>query len=108
MTSRQLLRRTALKEIFEMDCLHKSSKIVALVMCGFLVGGLSAYNIAHSAEEKQAEVQSAQPVTDCFESRAGFSSVTRVENVDPKYGYPNVKCSQTTTAVLWYGDPLYG
>ena len=86
-----------------MDFLHKSSKMVVLALCGFLVGGLSTYNIAHSAEEKQAETQSAQPVTDCFESRIGYSSVTRVENVDPKYGYPNVKCSQTTGAVLWYG-----
>lgn len=78
-------------------------------MCGFLVGGLSAYNIAHSAEDKQDEAQSAQPVTDCFESRlGGYSSVTRVENAVPKYGYPNIKCSQTTDAVLWYGDPFAG
>jgi hypothetical protein len=91
-----------------MDYLHKSSKMAVIALCGFLAGGLSAYNIAHSAEEKKAEAQSAPPVTDCFESRAGFSSVTRVENVVPQYGYPNVKCSRTTTAVLWYGDPFYG
>jgi len=91
-----------------MDSLHKSSKIVVLAMCGFLVGGLSTYVIAHSAEEKPVETQSAQPVTDCFESRIGYSSVTRVENVVPEYGYPNVKCSQTTGAVLWWGDPFAG
>jgi len=91
-----------------MDCFDKSSKIVVLALCGFLVGGLSTYNIAHSAEEKKAEAQNTQPVTDCFESRAGYSSVTRVENADPKYGYPNVKCSKTTGAVLWYGDPFAG
>lgn len=108
MKSRQLLRRTALKEIFEMYSLHKSSKIVVLALCGFLVGGLSPYNTAHAAEAKQAEAQGAQPVTDCFESRIGYSSVTRVENAVPEYGYPNVKCSQTTGAVLWYGDPFAG
>ena len=91
-----------------MDYLHKSSNIAVIAICGFLVGGLSNCNIAHSAEEKQAETQSAQPVTDCFESRIGYSSVTRVENAVPKYGYPNVKCSQTTDAVLWYGDPFAG
>jgi len=91
-----------------MDCFHKSSKIVVLALCGFLVGGLGTYNIAHSAEEKKAEAQNAQPVTDCFESRVGYSSVTRVENAVPKYGYPNVKCSKTTGAVLWYGDPFAG
>lgn len=79
-----------------------------LALSVFLVGGLGAFNSAHSADEKQAETKSTQPVTDCFESRAGFSSVTRVENVDPKYGYPNVKCSKKTDAVLWYGDPFYG
>ena len=91
-----------------MDYLDKSSKMVVIALCVFLVGGLGAYNIAHSAEKKKAEAQSPQPVTDCFESRAGFSSVTRVENVVPQYGYPNVKCSKKTDAVLWYGDPFYG
>lgn len=108
MKSRRPPRRTALKEIFEMDSLYKSLKIGVLALCGFLVGGLSTYDIAHSAEEKPAETQSAQPVTDCFESRIGYSSVTRVENVVPEYGYPNVKCSQTTDAVLWFGDPFAG
>jgi len=91
-----------------MDRFHKSSKIVVLALCGLLVGGLGTYDIAHAAEEKKAEAQNAQPVTDCFESRTGYSSVTRVENVVPKYGYPNVKCSKTTGAVLWYGDPFAG
>jgi hypothetical protein len=97
-----------IEEKVEMDFLHRSSKVVVLALSGFLASGLSTYDIAHSAEEKPAETQSAQPVTECFESRAGFSSVTRVENVDPKYGYPNVKCSQTTGAVLWWGDPFDG
>ncbi len=91
-----------------MDFLHESPKVAALALCSFLVGGLSINNIAHSAEEKQAGARSAQPVTECFESRTGYSSVTRVENADPKYGYPNVKCSQTSGAVLWWGDPFDG
>jgi len=91
-----------------MDSLHKSSKIFVLALCSFLVGGLNIYNIAYSAEEEQAKTQGTLPVTNCFESRIGYSSVTRIENVDPKYGYPNVKCSQTTSAVLWWGDPFAG
>ncbi|HTN95215.1 MAG TPA: hypothetical protein VMJ33_11590 [Gallionella sp.] len=96
-----------------MEFLRRSSRPVVFALGMFLVSGLGIYslsnnNVAHSAEDKQAEPQKAQPVTECFESRAGFSSVTRVENAVPKYGYPNVKCSQTTTAVLWYGDPFDG
>ncbi|MBL8345546.1 MAG: hypothetical protein JNN03_08890 [Rubrivivax sp.] len=41
----------------------------------------------------------------CFESRKGATEVTQTE-VRP--GWPNVKCSHTTTAVLWYGDPFDG
>jgi len=91
-----------------MDSLQKSSEIIVLALCSMLMGGLSTYGIAYSAEEKPVEAQSAQPVTDCFESRIGYSSVTRVENADPKYGYPNVKCSQTTGGVLWWADPFAG
>jgi len=91
-----------------MDFPNKSSKIVVLSLCVFLAGGLSAYNNVYPSEEKPAEVRHTQPVTDCFESRIGYSSVTRIENVDTKYAYPNVKCSQTTGAVLWWGDPFYG
>jgi len=51
--------------------------------------------------------QATAPVTDCFESREGYTAVTRVENVTPD-GYPNVKCSPTTKGVLWWGDPFDG
>lgn len=96
-----------------MNSRHKSSKKMALALCSILIGGLGIYSlstssVAYSAEEKQAETSATQPVTDCFESRVDYSSVTRVEDVDSKYGYPNVKCSQKTDAVLWYGDPFYG
>jgi hypothetical protein len=39
----------------------------------------------------------------CFEGRKGASEVTQRE-LQP--GLPNVKCSPTTGAALWYGDPL--
>lgn len=45
---------------------------------------------------------------ECFESIKGATELSKVDNVVPKYGYPNVKCSSTTGAVLWYGDPYGG
>lgn len=59
---------------------------------------------AQSPEISQPVVS---PVTDCFESREGYTTVQRIENVVPEYGYPNIKCSQTTGGVLWWGDPYY-
>jgi len=91
-----------------MDFLHRYSNIPVLILCGFLVGGLSLHGVAYSDEENHIEAQSTRPVTDCFESRKGYSSVTRVEDVVPEYGYPDVKCSQKTGGVLWWGDPFYG
>ena len=41
----------------------------------------------------------------CFESRQGATEVTQREL---KPGLPNVKCSPTTGAALWYGDPYDG
>jgi hypothetical protein len=58
--------------------------------------GLAASVLAQTAEKKE-EV--------CFESRKGASEVTKH---DIKPGLPNVKCSPTTGAVLWYGDPFEG
>jgi len=43
--------------------------------------------------------------TECFESRKGASEVTPT-NVEP--GWPSVKCSEETGAVLWWGDPYEG
>jgi len=91
-----------------MDFFLRYSRTPVLALYIVLMAGLSTYGIAYSAEEKPVAAQNAQPVTDCFESRIGYSSVTRIENVDPKYGYPNVKCSQTTGAVLWWADPFAG
>ena len=91
-----------------MDFLHRSTNLSALALCSFIAIGLSIHDIAYCEEEKHEETQSTQSVTDCFESRIGYSSVTRAENVVPEYGYPNVICSQTTSGVLWWGDPFAG
>ncbi|MCI5158092.1 MAG: hypothetical protein D3906_06545, partial [Candidatus Electrothrix sp. AUS1_2] len=45
---------------------------------------------------------------ECYESRKDATKLLQVQNANPKYGYPNVKCSPTTGAVLWYGDPYTG
>ncbi|MBE9516442.1 MAG: hypothetical protein IME93_05640 [Proteobacteria bacterium] len=59
---------------------------------------------APAAEAKPAKAAPAEPVV-CFESRKGSSEVTQREI---KPGLPNVKCSPTTGAVLWWGDPYDG
>ena len=57
------------------------------------------------AEAAPAEApKAAEPVV-CFESRKGATEVTQREL---KPGWPNVKCSPTTGAALWYGDPYDG
>jgi hypothetical protein len=43
--------------------------------------------------------------TTCFESRKGASEVVK-RDLQP--GWPNVKCSPKTGAVLWWGDPFDG
>ena len=58
--------------------------------------GLSMTVFAQDAAKKE-EV--------CFESRKGATEVTKR---DIKPGWPNVKCSPTTGAALWYGDPYDG
>ena len=74
-----------------------------------LVGGLDIQKTKPSAEEEQIKAAvDAKPVTDCFESREKYTVVSRTENVVPEYGYPNIKCSNTTSGVLWYGDPFDG
>ena len=71
-----------------------------------LVGGLEVKKPSVEAEPPKAKV--AQPVTDCFESRVKYTAVSRAENAVSQYGYPNIKCSNTTSGVLWYGDPFDG
>ncbi|XCN75336.1 MAG: hypothetical protein Q3M24_11600 [Candidatus Electrothrix aestuarii] len=72
---------------------------------------------ADTAQEEPAVEQEAPadaaPATsaagvECYESRKDATKILQVQNANPKYGYPNVKCSPTTGAVLWYGDPYTG
>lgn len=53
---------------------------------------------AAAASEAKEEV--------CFEARAGGATDVVRRELQP--GLPNVKCSPTTGAALWYGDPLDG
>jgi uncharacterized CHY-type Zn-finger protein len=91
----------------------------AAVFCGLFVvvtGGLALHKMpgeavaqdkSETAQDKsgaEQEKSSAVPL-ECYESRKDATNLAKVENVVPKYGYPNVKCSPTTGAVLWYGDP---
>ena len=57
--------------------------------------------LALSAAPLQAEEQAKE----CFESREGMTQVMQRE-IEP--GWPNVKCSDTTGGVLWWGDPFDG
>jgi len=91
-----------------MKNLLRYSTIPVIALCGLLAVEFGAQGDANADEKNQVGAQSTQPVTDCFESRTGYSNVTRVENAIPEYGYPNVKCSKKTGAVLWWGDPFAG
>ena len=91
-----------------MNSQSKSSRIITLALCSLLVGGLGIYKIPNSAAGEQAKTRGEQPVTDCYESREDYTTVSRTENVVPQYGFPNIKCSKKTGATLWYGDPFDG
>lgn len=58
-----------------------------------------------AAAAAQAPAAQAPQETVCFESRKGASDVTK-RDLQP--GWPNVKCSPKTGAVLWWGDPFDG
>lgn len=80
----------------------KKYNISAVVFLALTTATSSAF-----AEDKPAEAPKAEPPKEvtCFESRKGFSEVTQAE---VEKGWPNVKCSDTTGAVLWWGDPYDG
>ncbi|MDP6377577.1 MAG: hypothetical protein QF921_02360 [Pseudomonadales bacterium] len=67
---------------------RSTSACLRVIRCGVLVLGLTT-----------AATSVAQ---DCFESRQNASKVTVKESAD---GQVNVKCSETTGGVLWWGDP---
>ena len=83
-------------------------KIAIYTVALALVGGALYAAVAMEKPQEEAAVQAAaetkEPVV-CFESRKGASEITQH---DIKPGLPNVKCSPTTNAALWYGDPFEG
>lgn len=84
--------------------------VIGLALIVVFAGILElALNLGADADARRlAKKPAAQPVSECFESRERYTAVSKTENAVKKYGYPNVKCSKTTTAVLWYGDPFDG
>ncbi len=80
---------------------------VAVALCG---GALFAAYAANQPAEPATTAAAAEPAKEkepvvCFESRKGATEITQREI---KPGWPNVKCSPTTNAALWYGDPYEG
>ena len=80
-----MFKRTAGTALAKRPAIHMPVMVAALLVVGI---GLTAV-----AEEV------------CFESRKGASEVSKTEIAE---GLTNVKCSQKTGAVLWWGDPYDG
>ena len=76
---------------------------LVLALCGAVLFSTLAQQ-KPAAEPAAAAAEPAKEVV-CFESRKGY---TEVVQKDVKPGWPNVKCSPTTGAALWYGDPYDG
>ncbi|MCQ3923771.1 MAG: hypothetical protein DPW12_06115 [Rhodocyclaceae bacterium] len=74
-------------------------------MLGSTLYAVSAAEKAAEPAQAAAPAEAAKEPPVCFESRKGASEVTQKE---VKPGLPNVKCSPTTGAALWYGDPYDG
>lgn len=70
----------------------------------FLALGIFAAAPTHSADTYIDNLKGKPEPTECFESREGYSNVTRTETE----GKTNVKCSNKTGGVLWWGDPYDG
>jgi hypothetical protein len=73
-------------------------------LLGSTLYAVSAAENAAAPAEPAKEAATKEPLV-CFESRKGASDITQKE---VKPGLPNVKCSPTTGAALWYGDPYDG
>lgn len=85
-----------------------SKYVKAAVIYGLFVLGTGGLVLQNISGEAVAQDKSGAKTDECYESIKGATNISKVDNVNPKYGYPNVKCSPTTGAVLWYGDPYYG
>ncbi len=81
--------------------------LFVVVAGGFMLGEAAAEDKPDAAptQEVPAQDKSGAVPDECYESIKGATNLPKVENADPKFGHPNVKCSPTTGAVLWYGDP---
>ena len=81
--------------------------VVALALCGAAILSVLAQDkpAAGAAAAPAAAAASAPAEVICFESRKGATEITQRE-ISP--GLPNVKCSPTTGAALWYADPYEG
>jgi hypothetical protein len=78
---------------------------VILALCGGVLMSVVAQDAPKAGAEAAAPAAAAASEVICFESRKGTTEVTQR---DLKPGWPNVKCSPTTGAALWYGDPYDG
>ena len=78
---------------------------LAAALLGSTLYAVSAAEKAAEPAQAAAPAEAAKEPPVCFESRKGASEVTQKE---VKPGLPNVKCSPTTGAALWYGDPYDG
>ncbi len=86
--------------------IEKSLHILAICISAALITIPSIV----SASDKQAGHGTEEPAmleepSECFESREVYSTRQRRE-IDT--GETNIKCSKTTGAVLWFGDPFDG
>ena len=82
--------------------------MILALCCGMLPAAFAqqpAATPAAAASAPAAEPAAPAEPEKCFESRKGASEVTKR---DVKPGWPNVKCSKKTGAVLWWGDPFDG
>ncbi|MCI5227446.1 MAG: hypothetical protein D3918_12505 [Candidatus Electrothrix sp. AX2] len=90
--------------------------LIGLVASGLLFQKMPSNAVAQEdAAQEEPTVEQEAPAdatpstsaaaVECYESIKGATELVKKDNVVPKYGYPNVKCSPTTGAVLWYGDP---
>ncbi len=88
-------------------------KKLAIYSLALALGGsalFAAYAANQAADPAKAAAAPAEPAKEkepvvCFEGRKGATEITQREI---KPGWPNVKCSPTTNAALWYGDPYEG
>lgn len=77
---------------------------LVLALCGGALFAVVAQD-APKTDAAAAAAPAAPKEVICFESRKGATEVTQKEL---RPGLLNVKCSPTTGAALWYGDPYDG